>query len=754
MAVYPNDSSQVMLNEKLYNITDKVRAQLISQFPGKVITGDSSYDNQLALSPWIIRSPFHIGVLDMDEKVDANMCWWTNLITDYEGHLTLPRLATEISTFNILDVTPTWTAPTAAVGTDWENPNNARDGNTGTYATSNNPGGATWTNYIIFTLPYKKYGQTRFWVTGGTGAGGIAAFGVDISDGDGTWTNITSDIPATGEYVTINHTDASFSQVRIRAIEGSNWTWRCYEVNCETADGAVVDGTLGEAVNFNGNLYWAKGKQLVKLQAGRASFTSIMEFEATITALVPSLNNRLYIFLGDSYYYCYMNTSEAFTQSNSANANWGFQYDDKLFKVNTSGACAYSSDPDDATPTWASTGAITDIASQIESFFIGKDADGADIPYCATNTLLKALSIPSTGLGDALWVDTSLRLPNHPNGGKGAVYWHDGHYIPSGLDVLRYVTGSTASISNVGLSRRGGLPVEYNGEIVKLCSDGINEMFALVDASQTSGNSLSGLYAYDGQGWRCWWIDTANNGAMYDVIVSSAASSYAAYWAVGGKVYYTDIHRGIRNTNQLPSTQEYAASGAFYSPIFDGGTAVFNKLAKRVYEFVKDVTSASPHDETIVISYRQDHTNTDIATGWTTLIDLDDAATENGQLEQQLASNVGVSFNTFQFRIQMTRGTTTTDTPDLLAMILAYKKDLGDKKLWSYSFTINLDDDINKAMEKYDDLITAAGSELDITFNYHYDSERLKYVSIEDLIPVTPTGPEWGGLVQVRLLEV
>jgi len=101
---------------------------------------------------------------------------------------------------------------------------------------------------------------------------------------------------------------------------------------------------------------------------------------------------------------------------------------------------AYSTDPDDATPTWTTDAAITDIADQIERFEIGKDASGNDVIYCATNTWLLAHDFTNT-----IWTRTAVKLPDHPNGGKGFAYWHDGHYLSYGLGVKRYVTGSTAT---------------------------------------------------------------------------------------------------------------------------------------------------------------------------------------------------------------------------------------------------------------------------------------------------------------------
>jgi hypothetical protein len=192
-----------------------------------------------------------------------------------------------------------------------------------------------------------------------------------------------------------------------------------------------------------------------------------------------------------------------FSASDSANANWGFQHDSKLFKVNTSGTVEYSTDPYAAAPTWTSAGAITDIADQIEGFVVGRDASGNYVPYAATNSIIKVYDSTTPQ-----WIDTEARLPNHPIGGEGHAYWNGKLYFSYGLGCKEYYP-EQGEFLDMGLTERDGLPEEYNGEITKLLGDsGVKGMFAAIDASVTSGNSRSGLYLYDGFGWQCWWADS------------------------------------------------------------------------------------------------------------------------------------------------------------------------------------------------------------------------------------------------------
>jgi len=743
------DPNKIALNDQYYTLKSPLRAQYVSRMPGKVNIGPDSYDREQMLSNWNIKDlRAGLGREEMDEKVDFDRYWWGNLICDFEGHILLPRLATEISTFNALDVTPTWTDPTGSIGTDWSGRPAAYNNNTTDYSYIT-VGISSWSAYYIFTVPAKLYGQFRIYPDRTNVA--ITTMSIDAWDGY-EWISIYSATPTYGGWVTIDHTDRFYSQARVRFYNSSGataYTARIHDADAETCDSSAVSGNISHFANFNGEQYVAIGNYLLKLDAGRASYTCVEYLPTTITALIPSLSSKLYIFMGDNHCYCTLNTSDFLEQNITADAYWGFQYDNKLFKVNSSGACAYSSDPASSSPTWTSIGSITDIASQIARFFVGKDASGEEVVCCATKSWFKVLAIGST-FANSVWVNTAVKLPDHPNGGKGACYWHGAHYISYGLGVKKYVSGSTATITEVGLNKDDGLPVEFNGEIVKFGEDSaMDVLFALVDASQTSGNSKSGLYAYTGMGWRCWWYDSANNGAMYDVMVSSAESEYAVYWVCGGSVFYIDIHRGISNPKQLAGTQKYESAGILISPIFDADAAAMKKLIKRVRDYAKSVTTT----ETIIIYYRIDRATQDVdldlsGSHWTILADLDTTA-EAGEVTTEFASGAGVAVNAIQFRIDMARGGTNTLSPDLQSMVTSYRK--LTKGNWVYTAPIVIDGLHNRTKkEQHEDLESAAISETDVALIYR---STAKYVQV--MLPQSwkQTGTNYGGEYTLSLIE-
>ncbi len=751
--------NQISLNGQIYSLSNTLKSSYVPRTVPKTNTGSDSFDKEAFLSNYSMNDLR--GGIGADEYVSDNRYWFGDLITSYKNHIRLPRLATTVAppTLGMKIADPgfeTWTDGTHL--TNWAfavvsgTPTLARDDSvedTGTYCASVVSAGiavatltatlATWSN------DYR--GKTAVFYFHGKRLSDQVTVTLDVNDGVG---NTTSDNAATGDWAekSVTHTfDASATQCVLTitfSFSGGGDT--AYVDSMRTDLPYYLTTSTKHFANFNSNLYLASGNCLLKINTGTgASWTlveSLLSTEGsapqTITAIAPSLNSKLYIFLGDSVNYYHMSTAEAFTQSNSA-ATYAIQYDAKLFKCTTAGVATYSVDPDAVGPTWTTCGNITDIASEIETFDVGPDSTGAEVLYCATNSVLKILD-----LANAKWEDSSVKLPNHPNGGKGFTYWRDALYLSYGLGVKRYVP-ENALVQEIGLTKDGGLPSEYNGEIVKFLGDSAsNEMFALIDASQVTGTAKSGLYAYDGNGWFAWWLDTNNDGAMNDCIISSAYG-YRLWWDCGGATYYIDIPRGITNPSQVSTT--HAASGFLVSSWLDKGTAAYNKLIKRLTSFAKSVTAT----ETIVLKYRTDKATTALASTWTTLDTLN-ASGDNGIVTNTLASGAGVSYGTIQFRIDMAGAAGAS--PDLQALTEAYRLITGGN--WVWEAKIKLDGlHGRKPRQQLSDLETVAESATDVAFIFREDSTNETHY-VKAFIPKqdNETGYKIGGEITLQLIEM
>ena len=778
----------IELNGYKYKIKGPVTGGWLDPFPDQISIGGADYDNRRNLSSWIMNDlRGGIGVEEMDEKVDANRCWWTNCIIKYRNHILPPRLAVE------LKKAPT---PSSVSATGWDDAGaivNAYDESTLTYA-QNNVAGAAWGDYYEFTYTAHNCANIRLWVDRENA--NITKYDLDAYYA-AAWHDVAEEAADAWGGWTTEALGATYSVTKVRIrfwnnVGASTDYARIYNLH---TDGVVLTsvGATTHSANFNSKLYFSIGANLWRLNDGRDGALLIATLPATITALVPSLNSRLYIYMGDTTNYQYMSTAEAFTSTAGAGltdltadattdtttvvdaalsgksivpgdyvynttrtagaivksfsgttillesaiaaqasgdtysvrkgGTWGIQYDAKLFRANSAGTVSYSTDPDGAAPTWTTAGSVTDIASQIQGFVIGRDAAGAYELYIPTKSILKAYDSATPQ-----WVDTEAVLPNHPIGGEGHAYWNGKLYLSYGLGIKEYYP-ETGSYLDIGLTERDGLPVEYNGEVTKLLGDsGVKGMFASIDTSVTSGNSKSGLYVFDGYGWQCWWVDTSNNGAMNDIIVSSASSGYAVYWDSGGSIYYIDIPRGIENPDKI--SQSYGTAGIFISPWFDAGNPVAAKLAKVLEDFAKGITAT----ETVALKYRIDHTNTDLDTGWTTMDTLNTTA-ESGHNEELFASGAGISYKAIQFRMDfVTPGATAK--PDIQSLVLYFKKRTGSEKLRVWNVTVICDtggSPLTSTKQKVANLKAAVISTTDVLFSYHPNDDSLEsfYVTVD-----------------------
>jgi len=734
------NSSEIEINGNKYKIKGNVAGSWENPFPEQFSIGDASYANRRDLSSWIISDlRGGIGVEEMDEAKDWNKCWWTNCIIAYRNHILPPRLATPLTfpgtiTATILngdmEANSNWTGGTQSAVQKYA----------GSYSWRLTSADATSTQAVNTWAGFWR--RRRFTFTCYVWADTASHARITLDDSEGTTSSSNHTGGSSWELLTVSRViDAAATSLSVgfnQEAAGNNTYF----------DNAVLTVTNGTGtpfkfVNFNGELYLASNKILSKMNAGRTAFTAVYEFGDAITALIASLNSRLYVYLGDSTNYYWMSTADAFTQSNSALANWGFQYDAKLFKVATTGAVTYSTDPDGGAPTWTSGGAINDIASQIEGFVVGRDASGTYVPYAATNSIIKAYDSATPQ-----WVDTEAVLPNHPIGGKGHAYWNGKLYFSYGLGVKEYYP-ETGAFLDIGLTERDGIPSYFNGEIVKLLGDtGVKGMFAAVDASIPSGNSYSGLYLYDGNGWQCWWYEplTANT-VMNDIIVSSASSGYAVYWDANGVIYYIDIPRGIQNPDKI--TQSYGTFGMLVTPWFDAGNPVASKLAKVLADYANGITAT----ETVALQYKIDHTDTDIATGWITMETLE--AGESGYNEELFASGAGVSIKAIQFRLDFnTLGSTAK--PDIQSLVFYYKKRTGSVKKRVWAMTVICDNLLGTtAKQKVANLKAAIESATDVVFSYHPNdgSTESYYVTVDCNRFSEETGRDYEANYELQLVE-
>ncbi len=522
----------VYLGSNYYKIIGGIRPQYFSAFPQKLITGDYDYANQQLLSAWITNDQRGgIGIEEMDESVDTDRCWFSELILGYRRHLTLPRLSTQLTTPTAV-LAPTIANADMELDSDWTNGSQSSTQAHGLTYSWRSLNEASRQDLSGYTKGVEYVFKCWVWCADTTAT-------IELDDG----VTITASSAHSGgssfEQLTVTKTISAFAtQLRLN-LKNTNAGTPGYFDDATITGTAVTVGSPVARENFNGDLYWAFGSYILKLNSGRTSFTIVANVGTTITALIAGPNSSLYIYLGDSDNYNFMDTSEDIFDTNVTGATLGVQWDQKLWKIAADGTFLFAATPNSATPSWTTGGNITDIKSgDIQRLFIGRDADGNNIIYASTTGPLKAHDN-----ANSIWTDTSVKLPDHPNGGMGALTWLDAIYVSFGLDVLKYVPGRTAIVSPMGLSKDGGIPEEYNGEII-FFTEGNNFMFALVDASASSGSSKSSVFGWDGVGWEHIWsppttlIEDCEDAwdELVDADVTSTADATDFATGIGGKL--------------------------------------------------------------------------------------------------------------------------------------------------------------------------------------------------------------------------
>lgn len=728
---------EIYLGTTRFPLSGKVQPRLLSRFPEKVVFGDYSYENEQFQSNLILSDQRGgIGIENMGESADIGRHWYSTCNTSYKNHLVLPPLATEAAL--TATIAPSiGNSDCEAVGT-WTGGVRHATPYHGTYGWSLTS--ATVYQDLSWSASYQ--GQLvvfKCWVKSS------AASNIRIQIDDGVGTSSSSYHSGGGSYeqLIVSRTlSGSATRLRVQVVCGASSSWfdYCFLVDTSLAVGAV------HYANFNGKLYMSIGPVLYKLNAGGTAFNPIWATDTGVQITDLCATDNLFIALGADDEYWYMDTNEAFTEVGNGGGGSGdvfqkffVEWDDKLFGIDETGQLAYAATPTGANPTWTNSAKIKYDGDKVNSLFTYRDAGGDIIIYAATRSRLWALDFTN-----AKFVGTELKYPDHVNAGKGFVHWRSALYTSVGLEVRKYITGSTATMMEVGLNNDDGLPVEYNGEIVNLVG-GHNCFYALVDSSQVSGTSNSTVMAYDENGWQCLWEAPSSNGKMTSGIVSTAVA-YRLWFNHSGKIYYLPLQRGLRNSRVVETTT-YASSGTLITSWFDAGTVSYAKLATRIRLFCRGMSAA----ETVTVKYRLDQKHSGIATGWLTLGVIED----DGETEFIFGNTgEGKVFKAIQFRFDLARGDTDTNSPDIQGITFSYLKLLG--LTWGWDFTINCGGDYcgKTPRELEAALLRAANADTLLEFTYRNDATGAEthYVKVHPLAGIAPTGDNYQGCYRVSLI--
>uniref|UniRef100_A0A6M3JZ81 Uncharacterized protein n=1 Tax=viral metagenome TaxID=1070528 RepID=A0A6M3JZ81_9ZZZZ len=708
----------------------QVHPYLVSVFPEKSVTGDYTADSNPLASSWSMKDlTGGIGVMEMDETKDATRCWWAQATIDYPGHIRLPKLETALAT----PAGITLVTPTAASG--WTDSNNVRDDNNGTFAQTALTA-ATWGAYLVVDQNAANCTGVRFYSITSNSAETTITVDVDVYY-SAAWHNVFQGDIIRSSATVVWHTFTlgnvqSVTSARIRLKDTTGGTGSIYEADFINTSGSA-SGTPACFGNFDGKLWCGWGQVLTCLKSDGTVLVPVIDTGATIKKFIGVVDNAMALLLGTGTVYWYTQADSEGGEgqmvsptSYSTVGDNGVVWDEKLFLLgNNANTFYYSTSPAKKTPSFTQAATLDLVESSgVQNLYVDQNSAGSLVIFAATKQGLWEYDFTNDR-----WLRTGLVVPFHANAGKGSCVWRDAAYFSAGLDVLSYQAGQTDVVQSIGLNNRDGLPVEYAGEIVKLIP-GYNELYTLVDATQAPATATSFIAAYNSLGWTVTWVDSTTERTFTDGIVSTDFA-YRLWFIINSVVTYLPLERGIRNPALL-ATFTYAAAGAVITPWFDGGWLTGNKRANQIRVGTAGVSA----NETIIIQYRINHATTALAATWTTLGTI----TSGTETVYTFGSSAGVMFKDIQFRFDLARGGTTTNSPEIRYVTLEYNKVI--PKVWGWQMTLDCARvcDGKSSAQLLDTLVSATETETLLTFRYK--STTAQYVEIVDVKGVRLTGTE------------
>ena len=540
--------------------------------------------------------------------------------------------------------------------------------------------------------------------------------------------------------------------------------------------GTANNGYLTRLYKFNdGTNDWGSNLQTLDADATDALAISLGGTDYMVIATAGTGSSGSF----ESSYW-YSSDASSFTKD-TTDAKYLAEWDDRLWGIDTSGqlwwAHTIGTEINDAKlPLGGGSDEVADL-------FVAPSGTGEPILYAATRTGLWAHDADNSR-----FVQTELRLPFHPQAGEGCVRWRDSIYYPAGLGVYRYTpSASTAFVTAMGPDRDDGVPTAYRGFITGLIPTH-NDLLAMVDGSAPpaelpavwggygqlgdspaiDGTGYSSLLAWNEQGWEAKWTSSVtDNNKMRAGIVANAyagtgakkSTKYRVYWGENETLHWQQLPVAVENPRQR-NTFEYAASGEHQTPWFSANQSEVEKLALRLKVEVENASST----ETVKCYYGVDGDDstwtqfTDSHTGDGTFDASDDRIEGNGITTFSfggVSTPTGTAFRSIRFKLELTRGSTTANSPDVRSITLEFRKKLPAK--WGHSVTVDLQQPYGgrSTNELRSALVAAAESSSLVEFTFRDDgsNERNYYVDVSAVEGLEFTGHNESGTTKILLVE-
>ena len=337
---------------------------------------------------------------------------------------------------------------------------------------------------------------------------------------------------------------------------------------------SLTDPTIG-AINTLGNevyAFWSgsvsESPKLFKYNNTHATWGSALTQSATdqVTDSVVFTDSGGTSYLVFAHYdtngsgYTYSSDGSSWT-TDTTDTQYLTVWDERLWGISYGGQLWYAT----SIGTETNDAVLPLPGGSRPKLFVARNAFGIPIIYAATSRGLYAHNADN-----AMWEDTQMDFPIHPDNGKGTVRWRDSVYIPSGNGIYKYINGNNAAvITVVGPDRDDGLPSDKRGAIRKMAGSH-NELLIGVDATAApstisstdipyqwlshQGSSViaadsgySSILGYNDMGWEVKWQSQTSGKGFDSIHVSDAYSKYRVWWGHNDIVHFMDLPKEVIN---------------------------------------------------------------------------------------------------------------------------------------------------------------------------------------------------------------
>ena len=391
------------------------------------------------------------------------------------------------------------------------------------------------------------------------------------------------------------------------------------------------------------------------------------------------------------------------------------------------------------------------------SLLFARNAEGDFVLHLVTNEGLFAYDE-----GNDEWIATGLQFPDNSGtgGGTTGIMWRDDIYLSARSTVYRYsIRSGEAVITAIGPDRDDGLPSTKAHLITDMVA-AQNDI--LISTATSSGTRTSLVLAWNGQGWRVLYEGAGTDLDLRSLLVVGIAGDYRLFFWYGAAtdvIPYLALPSDLVNPLRLP-TYTYAAAATHDWPWFTAGQSDVTKVAVRVkVETLNPTTS-----ETVKVYYAinrsstfQLMTNSTYTTGVITASGVHTFEFPSVDSWVSTTALTGTAFRSIQFRIVFARGSTNTNSPDVLSLTLEYYKKMDAK--WQFQVDVDMNTEFGGRSQKEQRaaLLTAMETATLLEFTYRdpsSNSDATFYVQVQPLESAEQQGFDERGVTTLQLREV